>query len=66
MTPVELYDTTLRDGAQMEGISLSVDDKLAITERLDASGFHFIEGGYAGANPKEDESRQLSPRDGDE
>lgn len=52
---LELYDTTLRDGAQMEGISLSVDDKLAITERLDASGFHFIEGGYAGANPKEDE-----------
>lgn len=55
MTGVELYDTTLRDGAQMEGISFSVDDKLAITQRLDASGFHFVEGGYAGANPKEDE-----------
>ena len=55
MAAIELYDTTLRDGAQMEGISPSVDDKLAIAERLDASGFHYIEGGYAGANPKDDE-----------
>ena len=52
---VELYDTTLRDGAQQEGISLSVEDKLAITRRLDELGVHFVEGGYAGANPKEDE-----------
>ena len=55
MTGIELYDTTLRDGAQMEGISISVDDKLAIAKRLDEIGFHYIEGGYAGANPKEDE-----------
>ena len=50
---VELYDTTLRDGAQMEGISLSVEDKLRITRRLDDLGMHFIEGGWPGANPKD-------------
>jgi len=55
MPAVELYDTTLRDGAQQEGISLSVADKLAITARLDALGIDYIEGGYAGANPKDDE-----------
>ena len=55
MPIVELYDTTLRDGAQQEGISLSVEDKLAITGRLDALGIDYIEGGYAGANPKDDE-----------
>ena len=53
--PVELYDTTLRDGAQQEGISLSVEDKLAITKLLDDIGVDIIEGGYAGANPKDDE-----------
>ncbi len=52
---VELYDTTLRDGAQQEGISFSVEDKLSITRRLDQLGVHYIEGGYAGANPKDDE-----------
>jgi 2-isopropylmalate synthase len=52
---VELYDTTLRDGTQQKGISLSVEDKLAITERLDQLGIDVIEGGYAGANPKDDE-----------
>jgi 2-isopropylmalate synthase len=52
---VELYDTTLRDGTQQEGIALSVEDKLAITERLDQLGIDVIEGGYAGANPKDDE-----------
>src|SRR5687768_3263636 len=50
---VELYDTTLRDGAQMEGISLSVDDKLRIAKRLDELGVHFIEGGFPAANPKD-------------
>ncbi|MCH7593716.1 MAG: citramalate synthase [Chloroflexi bacterium] len=52
---LEIYDTTLRDGTQQEGISLSVDDKLAIAARLDALGVHYIEGGFAGANPKDDE-----------
>ena len=55
MNKIELYDTTLRDGTQQEGISLSVEDKLAITRRLDELGVDVIEGGYAGANPKDDE-----------
>ena len=55
MKKIELYDTTLRDGTQQEGISLSVEDKLAITARLDELGIDVIEGGYAGANPKDDE-----------
>src|SRR5207249_1969061 len=50
---VELYDTTLRDGTQMEGISLSVDDKIKIARRMDELGVHYIEGGYPGSNPKD-------------
>ena len=45
---MDLYDTTLRDGTQQEGISLSVQDKISITEKLDDIGIPFIEGGYAG------------------
>ncbi|MBV9663918.1 MAG: citramalate synthase, partial [Actinobacteria bacterium] len=52
---VDIYDTTLRDGSQLEGISLTVDDKLRIAEQLDWLGVHFIEGGWPGANPKDDE-----------
>lgn len=52
---VELYDTTLRDGAQMEGISLSVEDKIKIARRLDELGIHYIEGGWPGSNPKDAE-----------
>ncbi len=52
---VELYDATLRDGAQQEGISLSVEDKLQITKLLDDMGIDIIEGGYAGATPKDDD-----------
>src|SRR5438874_12441970 len=52
---VEIYDTTLRDGAQLEGLSPTVDDKLRIAEQLDWLGVHYIEGGWPGANPKEDE-----------
>jgi 2-isopropylmalate synthase len=56
MSPrVELYDTTLRDGTQMEGISLSVDDKLKIARRMDDLGVHYIEGGWPGSNPKDAE-----------
>ena len=54
-TRVEIYDTTLRDGSQLEGISLTVDDKLRIAEQLDLLGVHYIEGGWPGANPKDDE-----------
>lgn len=50
---VEIYDTTLRDGSQLEGISLTVEDKLRIAERLDHLGVHYIEGGWPGANPKD-------------
>jgi 2-isopropylmalate synthase len=52
---IELYDTTLRDGTQMEGISLSVEDKLKIARRLDDVGVHYIEGGWPGSNPKDAE-----------
>ena len=48
-----LYDTTLRDGSQAEGISLSLNDKLKIARQLDAMGIPFIEGGWPGANPKD-------------
>lgn len=50
---VLLYDTTLRDGTQGEGISLSVDDKLKIARKLDDLGIHYIEGGWPGSNPKD-------------
>jgi len=53
MAKIELYDTTLRDGAQTEGISFSVSDKLKICEELDILGIDFIEGGWPGANPKD-------------
>ena len=55
MAEVTLYDTTLRDGAQMEGMSLSVHDKLRIAERLDGIGVRYIEGGWPGSNPKDEE-----------
>lgn len=55
MAKVEIYDTTLRDGAQGEGISFSVEDKLKIARRLDQMGFDYIEGGWPGSNPKDNE-----------
>ncbi|MDC0836386.1 citramalate synthase, partial [Limnoraphis robusta] len=48
-----IYDTTLRDGAQREGLSLSLEDKLQIARKLDQLGIPFIEGGWPGANPKD-------------
>ena len=50
---VEVFDTTLRDGLQVEGVSATVDDKLRIAAQLDHLGVHFIEGGWPGANPKD-------------
>ncbi|MDI6782338.1 MAG: citramalate synthase [bacterium] len=50
---VLIYDTTLRDGTQMEGINFSLEDKLRITKRLDHLGVHYIEGGWPGSNPKD-------------
>lgn len=55
VTRVKLYDTTLRDGAQQEGISFSVADKLNIVQKLDELGIHYIEGGWPGGNPKDTE-----------
>jgi 2-isopropylmalate synthase len=51
--PISLYDTTLRDGTQREGLSLSVDDKLKIARLLDELGVGYIEGGWPGSNPKD-------------
>jgi 2-isopropylmalate synthase len=53
MEKIKLYDTTLRDGMQAEGVSFSLEDKLLITKCLDDLGLDYIEGGYAGSNPKE-------------
>jgi 2-isopropylmalate synthase len=53
MTAIEIYDTTLRDGTQGEGVTFSVADKLRIADRLDAFGVHYIEGGWPGSNPKD-------------
>src|SRR5580704_14871811 len=62
-TEVKIYDTTLRDGTQGEGISFSVTDKLLIAERLDQFGIDYIEGGFPGSNPRDisffNEARQL-------
>ncbi|MFH1552577.1 MAG: citramalate synthase [Candidatus Omnitrophota bacterium] len=55
MKKVWIYDTTLRDGAQSEGISFSVKDKIRIAQKLDELGVDFIEGGWPGSNPKDDE-----------
>lgn len=52
---VEIYDTTLRDGTQQTGINLSLEEKLLITKKLDDLGVDFIEGGFAGSNPKDEE-----------
>jgi 2-isopropylmalate synthase len=52
---VDIYDTTLRDGSQQEGISLTVDDKLRVAEQLDHLGVSYVEGGWPGANPKDEE-----------
>ena len=51
--PLWIYDTTLRDGTQREGLSVSIEDKLRIARRLDQLGVPFIEGGWPGANPKD-------------
>ena len=50
---IKIYDTTLRDGTQGEGVSFSMEDKVRIATRLDALGVHYIEGGWPGSNPKD-------------
>ena len=53
MNRILIYDTTLRDGAQTEGVSFRLDDKLLIARRLDQLGVHYIEGGFPGSNDKD-------------
>ena len=55
MKKIEIYDTTLRDGAQSEGINFSVSDKLKIIKKLDDLGIDYIEAGWPGANPVDNE-----------
>ena len=55
MNKIEIYDTTLRDGAQSEGINFSTSDKLKIIKLLDSLGIDYIEAGWPGANPKDEE-----------
>src|SRR6266498_2447795 len=50
---IKIYDTTLRDGAQGEGVAFSMEDKVRIAQRLDALGIHYIECGWPGSNPKD-------------
>jgi len=58
---IDIFDTTLRDGSQQEGLSLTVDDKLRVAEQLDHLGVAFIEGGWPGANPKDEEFFARAP-----
>ena len=58
---VDIFETTLRDGSQQEGLSLTVDDKLRVAEQLDHLGVRFIEGGWPGANPKDEEFFARAP-----
>jgi 2-isopropylmalate synthase len=62
-TPIQLYDTTLRDGMQGEGMSLSAEEKLRVAHRLDALGIHLIEAGFPDSNPKELELFELLARE---
>ena len=60
---VELYDTTLRDGAQAPGLSYSVEDRMRILHKLDQLGVPFIEGGWPGANPRDTEFFRLATKE---
>ncbi len=60
---VELYDTTLRDGAQRAGLSYSIEDRLRILHKLDEVGFPYVEGGWPGANPRETEFFRLATKE---
>jgi 2-isopropylmalate synthase len=55
MNKILIYDTTLRDGSQAEGVSFTIADKVKIARRLDALGIHYVEGGWPGSNPKDKE-----------
>src|SRR5438876_5000322 len=63
MTKIQLYDTTLRDGMQGEGMSLSAEEKLRVVRRLDDLGVHLVEAGFPSSNPKELELFELLERE---
>ena len=60
MKQIKIFDTTLRDGSQGAGIAFSVEDKLKIASALNTFGISFIEGGWPGANPKDEEFFKLA------
>ena len=60
---VELYDTTLRDGAQRADLSYSIEDRLRILHKLDQVGFPYVEGGWPGANPRDTEFFKLATKE---
>ena len=62
-TRVQIYDTTLRDGMQGEGMSLSADEKLRVAHAIDGLGVHFIEAGFLGSNPKDTEVFRMLERE---
>ncbi len=62
MKRIVIYDTTLRDGSQTEGISFSVNDKIKIAQKLDDLGVHYIEGGWPGSNPKDKDFFKLAKK----
>ena len=62
-TQVELYDTTLRDGAQQADLSYTIEDRLRILHKLDQVGFPFVEGGWPGANPRDTEFFKLATKE---
>ena len=63
MSDFHVYDTTMRDGAQQEGLNLSVQDKLHIARHLDDLGVGYIEGGWPGSNPKDTEFFALAAKE---
>ena len=63
MSDFHVYDTTMRDGAQQEGLNLSVQDKLHIARHLDELGVGYIEGGWPGSNPKDTEFFTLAAKE---
>jgi 2-isopropylmalate synthase len=60
---IELYDTTLRDGAQRADLSYSIEDRLRILHKLDQVGFPYVEGGWPGANPRDTEFFKLAAKE---
>src|SRR5262245_6645462 len=64
MKRIQIYDTTLRDGTQAEDISFTLEDKLRLAERLDDLGIHYIEGGWPGSNPRDEEFFRAIKRTG--